>query len=574
MARTLAERRPARGARYPRSVIDPASDPIPDPSDALATPSLRHNSAFVRVWSAAAISVFGSFVTRIALPFVAILTLNAGPLEVALLRAVELVAALLVGFVAGAWVDRLRRRPVLIWADLVRAALLGSIPLAAAGGWLTLPQVYLVAILSAVCTTFFDLADRAYLPTIVPRAELVRANSALSATSAAVEFAGFGAAGVLVALLTAPIAILIDAVTFVVSAVILGTIRVPEGPPPREGRPRAGADRDRRGTAGRRRRSDPPGLTAGTMGLSAMWGVVGASWLLYATDDLGLEPAVIGVVAALGGFGSLLGALVAGRISGRLGVGRAVMGSLVLAALATMLIPLAPAGAPFIAVAFLLAQQLIGDSAITVFDVTEVSVRQARVPGRQLGRVNGTIHTAAVVAQLAGTLLGGMVAAVFGLRVALVLGPIGVVLGLIAVWMSPVRRQRSVDQVADGDRVGGLASSVEQRLDERLRVEREQVLGLLPHPDEPHRDAELVLDREHDAALRRRVELGEHDAGQAHRLVERLGLDEAVLAGRRVEDEERLDHGAREPLVDHPADLRQLVHEVRLRVEAARPCPR
>ncbi len=196
--------------------------------------------------------------------------------------------------------------------------------------------------------------------------------------------------------------------------------------------------------------SDPilRGLTAGTMGLSAMWGVVGASWLLYATDELGLEPAVIGVVAALGGFGSLLGAVVAGRVAGRIGVGRAVMGSLVLAALATMLIPLAPAGAPLIAVGFLLAQQLIGDSAITVFDVTEVSVRQARVPERQLGRVNGTVHTAAVVAQLAGTLLGGIIAAVFGLRVALVLGPIGVVLGLIGVWLSPVRRQQLVEPVA------------------------------------------------------------------------------------------------------------------------------
>ena len=429
-------------------MIDPASDPLPDPSGALATPSLRHNSAFVRVWSAATISVFGSFVTRIALPFVAILTLDAGPLEVALLRAVELVAALLVGFVAGAWVDRLRRRPLLIWADLVRAALLGSIPLAAAGGWLTLPQVYLVATGAAICTTFFDLADRAYLPTIVPRSELLRANGALSATSAAVEFAGFGAAGVLVAVLTAPIAILIDAVTFLVSAVILGTIRVPEGPPPPK------ADREPVLTeiaAGLRVVVSDPilrGLTAGTMGLSAMWGVVGASWLLYATDELGLEPAVIGVVAALGGFGSLLGAVVAGKVAGRIGVGRAVMGSLVLAALATMLIPLAPAGAPLIAVAFLLAQQLIGDSAITVFDVTEVSVRQSRVPESQLGRVNGTVHTAAVVAQLAGTLLGGIVAAVFGLRVALVLGPLGVVLGLIGVWASPVRRQRSIEPVA------------------------------------------------------------------------------------------------------------------------------
>jgi predicted MFS family arabinose efflux permease len=338
---------------------------------------------------------------------------------------------------------------VLIWADLARAALLGSIPVAAAGGWLTLAQVYAVATLAAVCTTFFDLADRAYLPTIVPRSELLRANGALSATSAAVEFAGFGAAGVLVTVLTAPIAILIDAVSFVVSAVILGSIRVPEGPPPLK------ADREPVLTEiveGLRVVTSDPilrGLTAGTMGLSAMWGVVGAGWLLYATDDLGLDPAVIGVVAALGGFGSLLGAVVAGRVAGRFGVGRVVLGSLVVAALATMLIPLAPAGAPLVAVAFLLAQQLVGDSAITVFDVTEVSVRQARVPERQLGRVNGTVHTAAVVAQLTGTILGGVVGALFGLRIALLLGPLGVVVGLIGVWASPVRRQRSVEPATD-----------------------------------------------------------------------------------------------------------------------------
>ena len=184
---------------------DPLLDPVPPTHDALPSPSLRRNRAFVLVWSAATVSVFGSFVTRIALPFVAILTLGAGPIEVAVLRSLELVAALVVGLVAGAWVDRLRRRPVLIWADIGRAALLGSIPLAALGGWLTLPQVFIVAAAAAVLTTFFDVADRAYLPTIVPRTDLVRANGALAATSSAVEFAAFGVAGFLVNILTAPI---------------------------------------------------------------------------------------------------------------------------------------------------------------------------------------------------------------------------------------------------------------------------------------------------------------------------------------------------------------------------------
>ena len=353
------------------------------------------------VWSAATVSVFGCFVTRIALPFVAIVTLQAGPIEIAALRAVDLVAALLVGFVAGAWVDRLRRRPVMIWADLGRAVLLGSIPVAAIGGWLTLAQVFLVSALAAVLTTFFDVADKAYLPTVVGRAELVRANGALAATSSAMEFVAFGAAGFLVKLLTAPIAIAIDAVSFVVSAVFLGGIRRPEPPPP------PAADREpivteiREGMRIVARDPVLRGLLWGTMGLAAMWGVFGSTWLLFANGDLGLDPAVIGVVAALGGFGSLVGALLAERVAGRFGLGRLVVVSLLVAALGNLLIPLAPAGLPLVAIAFLVGQQLIGDTAVTIYDVTEISMRQARVEDRHLGRVNATVRVAMVIATLA-----------------------------------------------------------------------------------------------------------------------------------------------------------------------------
>ena len=164
-------------------MADPTLDPIPPTEVPSPGPSLRANRAFMLLWSAATVSVFGSFVTRIAIPFVAIETLAAGAIEVAILRVVELIAALLVGFVAGAWVDRLRRRKVMIVADVGRALLLGSIPVAAIGGWISLPQVFAVAALAAVLTTFFDVADKAYLPTIVARADLVRANGAIAATS-------------------------------------------------------------------------------------------------------------------------------------------------------------------------------------------------------------------------------------------------------------------------------------------------------------------------------------------------------------------------------------------------------
>jgi MFS family permease len=418
---------------------EPLLDPVPPVHDIVPGPGLRGNGAFVRVWMAATISVFGSFVTRIALPFVAILVLHAGPVDVAILRSLELVAALLVGFAAGAWVDRLRRRPILVWADLGRAALLGSIPVAALGGWLSLPHVFAVAALAAVLTTFFDVADHAYLPTIVPREQLVRANGALAATSSAVEFLAFGVAGFLVNLLTAPIAIAIDAASFLVSAALLGTIRRPEPPPPPVADREPVLDEIREGL--RLVRADPVlrGLVGGSMGLAAMWGIFGATWLLFVTEELHLDPGLVGVIAALGGFGSLFGALLAERVTNRFGIGRVMVASMLVAAVGNLLVPLAPAGLPVVAIACLLGQQVIGDTAVTVFDVTEVSVRQSRVDDRRLGRVNATVRVAMVVAQLAATLAGGLVAEAVGLRGAAFLAPIGALLGAWALFVSPVR---------------------------------------------------------------------------------------------------------------------------------------
>lgn len=417
------------------------TDPTADPP---APPTLWRNGAFVRVWSAATISIFGSLVTRIALPFVAILVLGAGPIEVGLLRAAELGSALLVGLAAGAWVDRLRRRPVLIWADLGRAALLFSIPVAAIGGWLTLPQVLLVAALASVLTTFFDAADNAYLPTIVPRSDLLRANGALAASGSAAEFVAFGAAGFLVQILTAPIAILIDAVTFLVSAALLGTIRQAEAPPP------PAADREpvlteiRVGL--RIVLGDPTvrALAGGAMALAALWGIFGATWLLFVTRELGLSPGTVGVVAALGGFASLIGAVAATRATRRFGVGTVMIAAMLLTALGNLAIPLAPAGIPIVAIACLAMQQLVGDGGVTVFDVTSRTLVQALVPDRHLGRVNATFRVGMVLAQLGATLAGGLFAEFLGLRTAAFLAPLGALAGAWILWASPVRHLRAM----------------------------------------------------------------------------------------------------------------------------------
>jgi MFS family permease len=407
-----------------------------------AAPSLWANDAFRRVWTAETISIFGSFITRMALPLVAILTLGADALGVALIRSMDLIAGLVVGLVAGAWVDRLRRRPVLIWSDLGRAALLATIPLAAIAGWLSFGQLLVVALSAAILTTFSYAADRAYLPSIVPRRDLMRANSALTASSSVSEFAGFGLAGFLVQVLTGPIAVAIDAVTFVVSAVLIGSIRIDEPPPP----PIVERTSVRSEIAvGLRLVARQPilrAITLASMATSALWGVFGATWIIFAIEDLGLDAAAIGLIAAIGGIGSLGGAIVAGRDTNRLGLGRLIVGSLLFGAFGVLLIPLAPSGAPAIAFGFLAAQQLIGDAGLTAFDISEVSLRQAVTEDRQLGRVNSTIRVAMLLAQLIATLGAGGLALVIGLRETSFLAPLGALTAATIIWFSPVRHLR------------------------------------------------------------------------------------------------------------------------------------
>jgi MFS family permease len=414
------------------------------------TSPLWSNSAFVRVWGATTVSIFGTLITRVALPFAAIIVLGAGAVEVAILRGLELGAMLLVGLVAGAWVDRLRRRPVLIWADLGRAALLGSIPVAYALGTLTYWHLLLVSGLAAVLTSFFDAADNAYLPTIVERERLLEANSTIAASRSAAEFVGFGISGFLVQVLSAPIAILIDAVTYLVSALLLATIRRPEPPPPlREDRePVLVEIRD-----GLRLVLHDPVLRAfagAQMALAALWGVFGAIWLLFALEELDLGPAVVGIVAGIGGFASFIGAVAAGRATRRFGIGPVAVGAMLLAALGNAFIPLAPAGLPVVAVACLVLQQLVGDSAVTVYDITEVSVRQTLVRDRALGRVASTFRVAAMVAQLIATIGAGFLAEAIGLRATAWLAPLGGLVGAAILWASPVRAMLTLPPPAEG----------------------------------------------------------------------------------------------------------------------------
>jgi Na+/melibiose symporter-like transporter len=302
-----------------------------------------------------------------------------------------------------------------------------------------------------VLTTFFDAADRAYLPSIVPRRDLVRANGAIAASSSVSEFFAFGVAGFLVDLLKAPFAILVDAISFVLSGVLLFSIRVKEPPPPPAAEREPVLSEIAAGLRLVARNGILRATTLASMATAAVWGVFGAIWYLFAIEELGLDAAAVGIVAAVGGLSSLFAALITERTTRRFGVGPVVIGSVLIGTLGFLFVPLAPAGAPLAAMVFLIGQQLVTDPAMTAYDITDTSLRQSIVHDRSLGRVTATITVAVLLAQLIATLLAGFVAVEIGLRNALILGPIAGFLGVIALWFSPVRNIRTIDEVAVTD---------------------------------------------------------------------------------------------------------------------------
>ena len=405
-------------------------------------PSVWRERDFVRLWAATTVSMLGSFVTRTALPFAAILILGAGAGEVAILRSAELVAGLAVGLVAGAWVDRLLRRPILVWADLGRAVLLGSIPVAYALGSLTLAHLVVVAFGAAILTTFFHTADRAFLPTVIGRDRLVEANATLTGSSSAAEFVGFGASGWLVQLLTAPFAIAIDAASFVVSAALLRGIRAAEPRPLPVAERQSVFEDIREGLRLTLRDPILRPLALADAAVAGFWGVFGAVYLVFAVK-VGFSPGVIGLVAAVGGLSSLVGATLAGPAVRRLGVARFFIGAMVLVSIGNAFIAFTP-DAALLGLLCLLAQQLLSDSSITAFDVVSVSIRQATVFDRQLGRVGASFHVLENGAMLFGTIVGGVIGELVDLRAALVVGASGGLVAVVILWFSRIRRMHDL----------------------------------------------------------------------------------------------------------------------------------
>jgi MFS family permease len=399
---------------------------------------------FLRLWSAQAVSALGGQVTLLALPLTALLVLHAKPYEVALLATAGSLPTLAVGIPAGVWVDRVRRRPVMVAADLGCAAMLASAPAAYGLGVLTLPHLYIVAVVNGSFSVLFEVASQAYLPSIVPRAQLVEANAKFEAGRVVAWSAGPGAGGGLISLVTAPVALLVDAASFVASACLIGSVAKHEqGAPLKDGG--AGVWRRELREGGRyvlgHRYLRPLllGHALANLALGIVWAIV----IVYAVRELGLTAAVVGVVLSLGQIGAFAGAVFGRGVAERLGVGRTVVTALFLFGPATLLLAVASRNA---AIIFLALGWILENLARALYSVSATSIRQALVPDRLRARATGFTTTAGTGAFPLGTAVGGALAGAFGLRQAMLVGAVIGLLPFIPVAFSPVRSLRELPE--------------------------------------------------------------------------------------------------------------------------------
>jgi MFS family permease len=406
-------------------------------------PSLWRHRDFKLLWGGQAISRLGSQVSILALPLVAIGPLHATTLEVGLLTASETLPFLLVGLPAGALVDRVRRRRVLVAGDAGRCVILATVPLAWAVHSLTLAQLFAVALSSGVLTVFFDVAYQSYLPTLVDREQVVDGNAKLATTESIAQVAGPTIAGVLVDAVGGATAVLADATSFAFSAATLVAIRAPEArPSPTTTRIRADI---KEGLQFVFRERHIRSITACTASSNLFGGIVNGVFVVFMARTLHLSPARIGAVFALAGIGAVAGAAAAAWLGRTMGLGRTILWAIVIGNGGSLLLP---AAQRHHALPLLFTGMAIAGAGSVVYNVNQVSLRQVLCPPRLLGRMNASVRFLVWGTLPLGGALGGVLGTVLGVRNAMWIGCVGEALSFVWILASPVPRIRTAADAA------------------------------------------------------------------------------------------------------------------------------
>jgi MFS family permease len=418
------------------------------PSNDTTEPGLWRHADFLRLWAAQAISAFGSRITRTALPIIAVATLDQPDAVVGLLAAMQLAPGVVLAMLAGGFVDRSRKRRILIAADLIRGVLVVSLTLAWALGALSMLHVVIVGAGVGAASALFQITDVAYLPSLIGRRRLVEGNAKLETTEAVAEITGPASAGVLIAALGAPLAVAIDAASYFWSAFMLGRIRARDEDLAAPQATALAEDREDREDAASAASSVRTGEDF-RIGLRTVfghpmvrpivltlmvWSVAGGFFMAlytpYCLRELQLSKATFGVIIAMGGVGSLGGAIVSRSLARVLGVGRTMLMTAFLSLLCTLLIPIAGSGtSPSTTIGLLAAHQLFGDGFAVAFIILAVTLRQTVLPKTVLGRANAAIHVCTSGVLPITAILAGVLATLVGIRTAVW---IGLLIGLTA----------------------------------------------------------------------------------------------------------------------------------------------
>ncbi|GAA1232123.1 MFS transporter [Pseudonocardia alaniniphila] len=403
---------------------------------------------FRQLWIGDTISQVGTQIGTIALPLLAVSVLGADEFEMGLLATFQHLAFLVVGLPAGAWVDRMRKRNVLIAGDLVRGVALLSLPLAWLAGVLTFPLVLAVATVIGVATVFFDVAYQSYLPSLVPSSRISEGNAKLQVSHSVAQVAGPGLGGVLVRALGAPLVILVDAVSFLASAVFVLRIRHRDERAPGNDR-RALHVEIGEGLGFVFRQPLLRRIVATTGASNLFGGISNALLVLYAIRDLGVGEAGLGLALSVGAIGGLAGALLAGPLIRLVGEGRTIALALLPGLPALALVPLAAGHSRPVAIAMLAASTAVVGVGIVVYNVAQVSFRQRLCPRRLLGRMNASVRFVVWGTMPVGAFLGGIIGSEYGVLTAFWVGVAGQALGALPVLLSPLVRMRDLPRHLD-----------------------------------------------------------------------------------------------------------------------------
>ncbi len=425
----------------PSSATGPrVADPAPPPPTRLRGGLFRHHD-FRQLFLGDTISQFGTQMTFLALPVLAVRVLDANAFEMGLLGTFEFAAFLLIGLPAGAWVDRWRKQRVLVLNDLVRAAALATLPIAWLLDALSLPQMLVVALVVGASTVFFDVAYQSYLPELVEPDRISEGNAKLQASQSVAMVGGPGLAGLLIKLVGAPLTIALDAVSFVCSAWFISRIRHVDTPPPRETR-RALHVEIREGLSFVLRHPLLWRITASTSLGNFFTAMTGALLVLFALEELGLDAGQLGLAMGIGSVGGLLGALSATRVTDLVGEGRAIPLSVLLWIPAGLLMPLAGTVVP--ALIAVMGSSFLMSFAAVLYNVTQVSFRQRLCPRPLLGRMNASIRFIVWGSMPVGSFLGGVLGSSIGVREVFWVGVAGSAVAALPVLLSPLLFMRDL----------------------------------------------------------------------------------------------------------------------------------